>query len=87
MADDMSSEFVTIQVHEFMIFDIEDPVSYAAGPLFEWQNTESGKWIMENSVETPYWYRSVGDNNFGYKFMIMAKLTEQDATFYKLKWG
>ena len=40
-------------VHTFNMGDVEDPEIYAAGPLFEWQNTENGKWVMENAVDKP----------------------------------
>ena len=36
-------------VHTFNMGDVEDPEIYVAGPLFDWQQTEKGKWIMEKT--------------------------------------
>jgi len=37
-------------------------------------------------VETPFWHRSVDPNSFGYKYYIIARLREQDQTYWALKW-
>jgi hypothetical protein len=47
----------TIVVHTFKLGDVEDPDLYAAIPLGKWQDSESGKWVMEHAVETPWWER------------------------------
>lgn len=77
--------FINLVVHEFALGDVEDPVLYAAQPLWEWQNTDAGKWVMENAVETPSWGQVADANTYSYKFRIIAKLTEENATFFKLK--
>ena len=75
-----------VKVHEFIMGDVEDPDLYAAQPIYEWQTSESGRWIMEHAVETPFWHRSVDPNSFGYKYYIIARLREQDQTYWALKW-
>lgn len=65
--------------------DVDDPEIYAAQPLWEWQQTEAGKWVMKNAVETPQWGRSTDYRTYDYLFRVTAKLREQDATFFKLK--
>lgn len=87
MTESSTSNCVTICVHEFTVGDVEDPVLYAGEPLHDWQNTDSGRWVLENSLEPPTWYRTADINYYGYKFIVMAKLTEHNALFYKLKWG
>lgn len=74
-------------VHEFTMGDVEDPDLYAAEPLWKWQNTEQGKWIMENAVETPSWYRIPDMMQYGYKFQIRAKLMGPKLTEWLLKYG
>jgi hypothetical protein len=74
-------------VHKFNLGDVEDPDLYAGQPLWEWQSSESGKWVMEHSVETPMWQRHVDHSTFFYQYVIVAYLKEKDQTFWALKWG
>ena len=78
---------IEIVVHTFRVGDVEDPVLYASGPLYEWEHSEQGQWIMNHAVESPVWYQSIDYMNYGHKFIIRAKLNDQDALFYRLKWG
>jgi len=81
------TDIVELKVYEFRVGDVDDPEIYAASPLWEWERTEQGMWVMENAVESPVYYRDVDPASFGHKFSIMAKLKAQDAVFFKLKWG
>ena len=75
-----------IIVHTFVIGDVEDPDIYAANPLWEWQESEMGKWVMAHAIETPEWHRMTDSLSYGYRYNVIAKLTEQDQTFWTLKW-
>lgn len=77
----------TVTVFQFKIGDVEDPDLYAAEPLHEWCNSEAGEWIMEHADEEPMWYRRMDPNYLGYVYAIQAKLSEENLTFYYLKWG
>lgn len=47
--------------------------------------SERGKWLKENSYQLTY--EIITDpSTFGYKLVVFADLTEQDLTFYNLKW-
>jgi hypothetical protein len=74
-----------IVVHEFRLGDVEDPDLYAGGPLYEWQQTEAGKWIMENAVIKPFWNRMIDPLTYGWRYVIVARLKESDQIFFKLK--
>ena len=74
----------TIVVHTFKLGDVEDPDLYAAIPLGQWQDSESGKWVMEHAVETPWWERT-SNLDYHLTYRICAKLTEADQVFYRLK--
>ena len=82
----MTQKIVDVVVHEFTIGDVEDPVVYAAEPMLEWQRTKAGQWVLENSVETPTWYRTISYDYYGYRFIVVAKMTEEQATYFNLKW-
>lgn len=66
--------------------DVEDPDIYAAQPLWEWQESEMGKWVMEHALDNPVWHRIVDQYGYGYRYVITAKLNERDQTFWTLKW-
>ena len=66
--------------------DVEDPDLYAAQPLWEFQQSEKGQWVMERALETPVWQRSMDHMMFGYRYKVAARLTEQDITYFLLKW-
>ena len=72
----------TIVAHRFTVGDVEDPDIYAAEPLWEWQNSEAGKWAMENCSETPSWHRDMDPQYYG----IRITLTPELYTFWKLKY-
>ena len=66
--------------------DVEDPEIYAAQPIYEWQQTEQGKWVMEHCKDTVY--NIDGDPSYmGYKIILYGDLEDSDAVFYELKWG
>ena len=48
---------IEIKVHEIKIGDIEDPDLFVGTPIYEWQQTDAGKYIMENSDPTAKWVR------------------------------
>lgn len=85
--DDKPVRFRDVCVHEFLVGDVEDPEIYAAGPIIDWQGTESGQWVLEHAVEKPYYVQAVDHNTWGYKYRIMARLSEQNQTFWALKWA
>ena len=74
-------------VHRFRMGDVEDPDLYAAQPLWEWQESEMGKFVMEKSVETPIWHRQADVANYGYEYAVEAFLKGSDYSFWVLKWG
>jgi hypothetical protein len=73
-------------VHEFTMGDVDDPDIYAAEPLWQFQQSEKGQWVIEHSLETPVYQRVIDQMYYGYKYKISARLTEQDITYFLLKW-
>jgi hypothetical protein len=77
---------VTIVVFEFSVGDVDDPDLYAAAPLWDWQQTDTGKWVMDNAIETPQWGRVNDYRTYSIRYRVIAKLKDTDATFFKLKY-
>jgi hypothetical protein len=66
--------------------DVEDPEIYCAAPLYDWQQTEHGKWVMEHAIEKPAFFIRVGDH-YGYKVVVEAKFKKEDEVWYLLKYN
>ena len=73
-------------VHKINMGDVEDPDLFVAEPIWKWQQTDEGKWIMEHSKQQPMWKRNVDTYNYGYVYTIHAWLDGKDLTYWKLKY-
>ena len=85
--EDRPVRFRDVCVHEFTVGDVEDPDIIAGEPIWNWQQSEAGTWVMEHAVEKPYWIRVMDYNTWGHRYRIMARLSEQNETFWSLKWA
>jgi hypothetical protein len=78
--------FSDLVVHSFTVAEFGDPVLRAAGPLLDWEHSEAGAWVMAHAVETPWWSRQLDVSGYSHRFSIIARLSEPDQTFFKLKY-
>ena len=83
-----SAELKSIKqvVHHIRMGDVEDPDLFVAQPIWEWQQTEAGKWVMKNSMPTPSWHRYADPMTYGYQYQIVAYLSPKNLTYWKLKY-
>lgn len=79
--------FRDVCVYEFTIGDVEDPDIMAGEPIWNWQQSAAGSWIMEHAQNTPYWIQNLDPSMWGTRYKIMARLSERDETFWRLKRG
>lgn len=71
--------------YEFTLGDVADPDIYAAGPIYDWQKTEHGQWVIKHSYNLSYnLYPDF--SNFGYKVSITGFLNSEDKIYYTLKY-
>ena len=75
-----------ITVHEFYITE-EDHEIYAARPIYDWQKSEAGQFVLEHAVEQPIFHNQLDVETYSHKYIVRARLYEEDITFYQLKWG
>ena len=80
--DVITTEYI---VHTFKVSDVDDPDIYAGQPIYEWEHTEAGKWVMNNAYDKPSWHRHIDYNMYGYQYQIRAQLTPEQLTFFELK--
>lgn len=85
--NDMVIEHHKIVVHSFSMGDVDDPDLYAAQPIWDWQNTDHGKWVMENAADTPEWSRMADMVSWGHKYVISAVFESKKLTEYYLRFG
>ena len=86
LVDGVAVKCMDILVHTFRLSDVDDPDIYAAGPMFDWERSEAGCWVMEHCVKKPCWTKRLDYHSYGYEFNIVARLSEADAVFFKLKY-
>lgn len=84
--DGVAVKYRDVVVHEFLMSDVDDPEIYMAAPIWEWQQSPAGAWIMEHAAEKPYWTKRVDMPTYGYRCAIVARLSEADEVFYRLKY-
>lgn len=73
--------------HSFVLSDVDDVDIYVAQPIWEWQQTPQGQWIMEHAQNLRY-YTSSDIDTFGYRVTIRGELEEgPELTAYLLKYG
>ena len=75
-----------ITFHTFSMGDVDDVDIYAAQPIYEWQQTNQGRWVMENAHDLTY-YTGADPYNFGYKISITGEIGDpRKVTEYYLRW-
>ena len=78
-------EIHKVVVHRFRIGDVEDPEIYAAQPIWEWQQTEAGKFVMEHAIGEPVWLKNMDNLSWGYQFAIVAELEKKKLSEFYLR--
>ncbi len=84
---DKAVAFRDVIVHTIRMGDVEDPDLFVAQPIHDWQESDAGQFIMEHAVEKPYWHRTADLASYGHRYDIVARLSEQNECFWRLKWG
>ena len=62
-----------VTFHEFSMGDVDDVDIYVAQPIYEWQQTDKGRWVMSNVRDVKY-YTSPDVNTMGYMWSYAATL-------------
>jgi hypothetical protein len=80
-------EIHKVVVHQFLMGDVEDPDLWAGQSLYEWQESEAGKFVMEHSIDKPVWNRHLDYTTYGHKYIITAELETKKLSEFYLRWG
>jgi len=72
--------------HSFTMGDVDDVDIYVAQPIYEWQQTEQGRWAMKHAQDLRY-NVSQDPSTFGHRVTICGKIDQGPSlTEYFLKW-
>lgn len=75
-----------ITFHTFCMGDVEDVDIYIAEPIHQWQQTDQGRWVMENAYDLTY-YTTADPSTFGHRIAIRGEIKDpKKITEYFLKW-
>jgi hypothetical protein len=84
---DIVEEIHQIVFHKILMGDVEDPDLFVAEPLWKWQESDAGSFVMKNAIETPRWERTLSLDYLGWTYYIIAEIEGKKLTEYYLKWG
>lgn len=78
-------EIHKITVHKFDLSDVEDPDLYAAEPLWKWEKSDAGQFVMKHAVDKPEWHRYPDPMFMGYRYVITAELEKKKLSEFYLR--
>lgn len=76
-----------IVVHTITLGDVEDPEVYIGEHIWEWQQTESGKFVMQNSLAEPSFHKIYDYTFHGHTYHIVAYFDAKTVTYWNLKYA
>ena len=66
--------------------DVDDVEIYAAQPIWEWQQTDQGRWVMENAHDLTY-HTAQDTAMWGHRIVIRGEINDpRKVTEYYLRW-
>ena len=78
-------EIHKVVVHKFDLSDCEDPDIYAAAPIFDWERSEAGQFVMKHAIDKPEWHRHMDPMFMGYRYLIIAELEKKKLSEFYLR--
>jgi hypothetical protein len=76
-----------VVVHTLTICTVNRPNLFVTDPLYEWQISDQGRWVLEHAVELPVTKIIMEPHIWVYTYKVIAKLREIDITEFYLRWG
>ena len=80
-------EIHKVVVHRFKVSDVDDPDLYAAEPIYKWEKSEQGQFVMKHAIDKPVWHRHLNHSLYGYQYAIVAELEMKKLSEFYLRWG
>ena len=80
-------EIHKVVVHRFKVSDVDDPDLYAAEPIYKWEKSEPGQFVMKHAIDKPEWHRGLDSSFYGYNYIIIAELEMKKLSEFYLRFG
>ena len=80
-------EIHKVVVHRFKLSDVDDPALYAAGPIWEWEQSDPGQFVMKHAIAPAKWTMHHDVAHYGYQCAIIAELEKKKLSEFYLTWG
>jgi hypothetical protein len=77
---------IKLLVKTFNLGDVEDPEIYLGAAWWDFEQTEQGRWVKQHAHDLVY-NQHLEITTYGYKYYVTGTFNDDDALFYKLKWG
>ena len=75
-----------VNFHTFIMGDVDDVDIYAAQPIYEWQQTAHGRWVMENAHNITY-HTAQDFSQMALRIVIRGAINDpRRITEYFLRW-
>jgi hypothetical protein len=74
-------------VHRFLISHTEDPDIYAAEPIWKWQQSDAGKFVMKHTFSRPEFHKNLRALSLDYEYAITAELEKKKYSEFLLRFG
>lgn len=75
-----------VTFHSFILSDGDDVDIYVAQPIYHWQHTEKGQWVMRHARDLQY-HTTTDHNSYGYLVTISGDIESGPLlTEYFLRW-
>jgi hypothetical protein len=55
--------------------------------LWQWQQSDAGKFVFEHAIEIPSWHRNHNILTMGNEYIIVAELELKKLSEFYLRWG
>lgn len=72
--------------HAFVMPYMDDPDVFVAQPIYEWQQTQQGQWVMQNAQDVS-WAKQLDVSTMGHRVVIYGDLEPRLATEYFLRYN
>jgi len=81
-------EIHKVVVHTINMGDVEDPDLMVAAPIYEWQQSDAGKFAMANAIpESPEWRRELSHYHMGWRYAIIVEMEKKKLSEFYLRFG
>jgi hypothetical protein len=83
----VEEEIHKVVVHRFIVDNLNDSKLYEADIIWHWEQTDAGKFIIENTVSKLCYHQYLDHMSYSYKYVIVAELEKKKLSEFYLRWS